>query len=385
MSSPYNSELLGFSILGISVIVHIIIVNITIGTGWISAMARFLAWVRNAPQLEIMSRRVFKILIIHELFSGVWGTIITVVLAGFFPTLTAVATDIIFYPILIALAAILVRIPAIALFWYTWGKVRPSVHTVLGFVMALSGFGVPLGFRYIFAQITYPEAIQVASQGLRELSRVVVFSNPVYFPLILHTWFGAMSIGGFIVASFFAIKGNVNVKFAWIGLWHGALFLTLQGFMGPWYLLTLSSKAPLLFNSIIGVAGSTINVLPVFAAKILVIGFLGILTVNVWRILKRGDGRVPRYATALGPVAVLVAMLGEFMNDGGRYPFMVVAGQTGIRAGEFMNVYLELPLDTILTMVGTLVAFIGIFMATAYYALNRRFLADLPEGYAEKI
>ena len=42
-----NTEFLGFTILGIAVIVHIIIVNITLGTGWISAMARFLAWSRH--------------------------------------------------------------------------------------------------------------------------------------------------------------------------------------------------------------------------------------------------------------------------------------------------------------------------------------------------
>ena len=385
MSSPYNAELLGFSILGISVIVHIIIVNITIGTGWISAMARFLAWTRNDPPLEIMSRRVFKILIIHELFSGVWGTIITVILAGFFPTLTAIATDIIFYPILIALAAIFIRIPSIALFWYTWGKVRPAVHALLGFVMALSGFGVPLGFRYVFAQTLLPDAVLLASQGFRELSRIAVFINPVYYPLILHTWFGAMSIGGFVVASFFAIKGNINAKFAWVGLWHGVLFLVLQGIMGPWYLLTLASNAPLLFGNIIGAAGAILNLLPVFASKIFVVAVLAIIAAASWRLVKRGFGIVPRYSLALGPIAVLVAIVGEFLNDGGRYPFMVLAGQSGIRASEFMNVYLEIPFTAVLVIVGTLVAFIGVFMATAYYALNRRFLADLPERFAEHL
>lgn len=385
MNSLTNSELLGFSILGISVIVHIIIVNITIGSGWISAMARFLAWIRGAPDLEIMSRRVFKILIIHELFSGVWGTVITVVLAGFFPTLTAIATDIIFYPILIALAAIFIRIPSIALFWYSWGKVKPSIHAVLGFVMALSGFGVPFGFRFIFAQITYPNAIVLASQGFKELAQVAVFFNPVYLPLIMHTWFGAMSIGGFIVASFFAIKGNANVKFAWIGLWHGVLFLSLQALMGPWYLLTLGAKATVLFDNILGATGSTFNILPVFVTKIMIVAILAFVSVKVWSAVRRGVGQVPRYALALGPMAVLVAVIGEFMNDGGRYPFIVLMGQNGIRAAEFMNVYLEMPIYTVLVIVATLIAFIGIFMATAYYALNRSFLADLPERFAEHI
>ncbi len=375
-----NYELLGFSILGISVIVHVIIVNITIGTGWISAIARFLGWRRRDPELEIMSRKVFKILIIHELFSGVWGTIITVILAGFFPTLTAIATDVIFYPILIALSAIFVRIPAIALFWYTWGKVRASVHSILGFVMALSGFGVPLGFRYIFAQITYPNAIQLAMKGLGDLARVAVFFNPVYVPLTLHTWFGAMSIGGFIVASFFAIKANVNAKFAWIGLWHGVGFLVLQAFIGPSYLLTLSERAPILFANITGAVSATIDILPVFATKIVIITGLTLVSIKVWSQVKRGAGIVPRYALALGPMAVTIAMIGEFMNDGGRYPFIVLEGQNGISAVQLMNVYLEIPLDMVYMVLAVLIVFIVVFMGTAYYALNKRFLADLPEG-----
>lgn len=375
-----NYELLGFTILGISVIVHIIIVNITIGTGWISAIARFLGWRRGDPQLEVMSRKVFKILIIHELFSGVWGTIITVVLAGFFPTLTAIATDVVFYPILIALSAIFVRIPAIALFWYTWGKVRSSVHSILGFVMALSGFGVPLGFRYIFAQITYPNAIQLAMQGLGDLARIAVFFNPVYVPLIFHTWFGAMSIGGFIVASFFAIRANTNAKFAWIGLWHGVGFLVLQAFIGPSYLLTLSQEAPILFANISGAVSATIDILPVFATKMIIVLALALISAKVWSQVKHGTGAVPRYALVLGPMAVVVAMIGEAMNDGGRYPFIVLEGQTGISAAQLMNVYLEIPLSTVYIVLGVLIVFIVVFMATAYYALNKSFLADLPEG-----
>ena len=64
---------------------------------------------------------------------------------------------------------------------------------------------------------------------------------------------------------------------------------------------------------------------------------------------------------------------------------MVLEGQTGIRAAQFMNVYLEIPLYTVYGVVAILLAFVGVFMATAYYALNRRFLADMPEGFAEHI
>jgi ABC-type antimicrobial peptide transport system permease subunit len=73
-------------------------------------------------------------------------------------------------------------------------------------------------------------------------------------------------------------------------------------------------------------------------------------------------------------------MIGEAMNDGGRYPFIVLEGQTGISAAQLMNVYLEIPLSTVYIVLGVLIVFIVVFMATAYYALNKSFLADLPEG-----
>jgi cytochrome d ubiquinol oxidase subunit I len=354
-------------------------VNITLGTGWISAMARYLAWSKDRPDLEVMSRKVFKILIIHELFSGVWGTIITVVLAGLFPTLMATATDIIFLPILIALSSILIRIPSIALFWYSWGKIRPSLHAALGFVMAISGFGVPFGFRYIFAEITYPYALGMALQGMVNAARTAVFFNPLYPWLLLHTWFGALSIGGFIVASFFAIKGNVNSKFAWIGLWHGVLFLCMQGLLGPSYLVNLSSKAPLLYSNILGLAGSTLDLLPLFTLKLSLVAFLVAISIKVWKNVNRGNGCVPNYTLALGPSAIIVAMIGEFMNDAGRYPYLVVLGKTGLSPGEFMNVYIQVPWFTVLAVVSVLLVFVGVFMVTAYYALNKRFLSDMPE------
>jgi cytochrome d ubiquinol oxidase subunit I len=373
-----NTEFLGFTILGIAVIVHIIIVNITLGTGWISAMARFLAWFKRKPGLEVMSRRVFKILIIHELFSGVWGTIITVILAGLFPTLMATATDIIFLPILISLSSILIRIPSIALFWYTWGKIRPGLHTTLGFVMAISGFGVPFGFRYIFAEITYPYALAMALQGMTDAARTAVFFNPLYPWLLLHTWFGALSIGGFIVASFFAIKGNASPKYAWIGLWHGVLFLCAQGVLGPSYLLNLSSKAPLLYSNILGLAGSTFDVAALFALKLSLIAFLIVTSIKVWRSINRGNGSVPRYTLALGPVAIMVATIGEFMNDAGRYPYLVLLGNSGLTPSTFMNVYVQVPWFMVLVVIGVLLAFVGVFMVTVYYALNKRFLPDMP-------
>ena len=46
-----------------------------------------------------------------------------------------------------------------------------------------------------------------------------------------------------------------------------------------------------------------------------------------------------------------------------------------------MNVYVQVPWLTVLTVVSVLLVFVGIFMVTAYYALNKRFLSDMPEHF----
>ena len=86
-------------------------------------------------------------------------------------------------------------------------------------------------------------------------------------------------------------KANVNAKFAWIGLWHGVLFLALQGLMGPTYLVTLSGMAPILFNNITGATQSNFNILPIFATKIVVIGLLLVVSGQPGARLEEAPGK----------------------------------------------------------------------------------------------
>jgi len=77
----------------------------------------------------------------------------------------------------------------------------------------------------------------------------------------------------------------------------------------------------------------------------------------------------------------MVALIWEFMNDGGKYPYLILLGNSGLSPSEFMNLYVEIPWLTTLAIVGVLLAFVCAFMVTAYYALNRRFLSDIPEQF----
>jgi hypothetical protein len=68
---------IGFAGLGLSVVLHVIFVSMTLGTGLLAALYRWRAYGENDAWAELFARKVFKVLIVSELFSGVWGTIIT--------------------------------------------------------------------------------------------------------------------------------------------------------------------------------------------------------------------------------------------------------------------------------------------------------------------
>jgi cytochrome d ubiquinol oxidase subunit I len=353
---------LPFIILGFAVLVHVIFASITIGTGWISAISRLLAYLKNDSELERMSKDAFRILVVFELFSGVWGTIITVILAGFFPSLTALVTNVLFAPLLIALISIMIRIPSIAAFWYTWGRINPKVHSALGLLMATSGFAIPFGFRTLFSEINAPAAIaQFISAGTT--SPLAAYTSSLFWVLYIHTIFASLSVGGFVFAYLMSKEGHERGFRT--GYRYGLGFFMLQIPVGiiQWHLLSFSSQH--IFETI--TFGSF---MPVLAAKLSIVLALLVLGIFGYSTGKTGFAR---HAALLSLLAVF---LGEMMNGGARYPFMVVIGKSGIPIVSFANFYMEISMTAVYIILAFLILSILIFLAAVFYALFRRFLSE---------
>lgn len=354
---------IGFFGLGISVLVHVLFVSITLGVGWITAYSRLIAYRKRDAYLERFARKTFRILIVFELFSGVWGTIITVFLAGFFPTLTALATNVLFTPLLIALIAIMIRIPTIGIFWYTWGKIHPTTHSFIGLVMAISGFLIPFGFRAIFSEITAPKAVAefMATGSVFAFS---AYANVIFWILYLHTIFASLSVGGFIVSFLSSLeKDEKGVK---IGYHYGIGFLLAQIPVGAIYWLSLSNFSPYLFENITFGAFMPILILKLtIVTLLLVLGLLG---------YKRA-----LFSKSLAILSLFAVFFGELMNSGARYPYMVLIGKEGIHYTHFTNYYIEIPIVAVFIILAFLVIAILVFLVALFYALFRRYLAEIPE------
>ncbi|HXX72640.1 MAG TPA: cytochrome ubiquinol oxidase subunit I, partial [Candidatus Acidoferrales bacterium] len=137
---------MAFLLLGLATLVHITFVNLVLGLSVIVPLTEYLSYRKKDPKLMDVAQRTFKYLILTDLVAGVWGTWITIALAGLWPTLTYIATTVLFVPITIALVGILIAIPSIAIYWYTWGKISKSLHLFVGCVMAFGALLVPAGF-----------------------------------------------------------------------------------------------------------------------------------------------------------------------------------------------------------------------------------------------
>jgi len=365
------AQLLGFTVLGLAVLIHIIFVSITLGVGLITAVYRWLAYKRSDGELELFARKVFRLMIVSELFSGVWGTIITVVLVGFFPGLVALATNILFTPITIAIVSIMIRIPSIAIFWYTWGKISERAHSTIGFIMALSGFGVPLGFRTLFSELSYPHTISVFLAG-NTPPLWYAYTSPLYWSLYAHTVFAVISTGGFVIASIMVLENNV--RWVEIGLKYGILFLLAQLIAGPLYYLTIYSRSMYIFNNI-----TFGPYAPLFTLKLILVLLLLALSLYSWFSVRRRK-TIIGYTKYLGPIALPIVFLGEFINNAPRYPYIAVLGENGVPISAFFNFYMNIPASLVYVILGFLIFSIIVFTTAAYLALIRGFIVEKIES-----
>ena len=365
--------LLSFFVLGFALEMHLIFVNVIIGTTVLTVITRYLAYLRNDPGLEVVARDMFRLMVVTGLFGGVWGTILTVFMAGLFPSMTAIFTRVYFYPVAIALVGILVSIPLIAIYWHLWGRVNPRTHSLIGIPLAISVLLVPVGFRYLFAGLDYPQFM------MGDFNPLSVFSNPIYPPLIAHTLIGAMDIGAFVTASVLATRRNLNIRGLRITLGTGLLLLVPQAIAGAYYFTVLKRYDPYIVSNIagplLGYDPGTSLFYPAFYAAITLT--IVLVTVALYAFYAVMQGRVIRYAViSTGFLAEVVLILMEYVNDGSRYPYLFISGNSGIPITQLLNTLIPLPLTAIYTMLLLALLFTAIFTITLYYAIIRRFLPE---------
>jgi len=329
---------MAFLLLGLSTLVHITFVNLVLGFSVITPFTEYLSYRRRDAKLMDISKRTFKYLILTDLVAGVWGTWITVVLAGLWPTLTYIATTVLFVPITIALLGILISIPSIAIYWYTWGKISKGLHLFVGCTMAFGALLVPAGFRMIFAFVDDPVGLNEALKG----NLFAVFANPIYPVWVVWSWVGALAMSALVAAGTFAWRSTpsqkgIGLKETTYFLKLGIPFLVITAILGACFFLSLQTVSPYIFAAMTGnTSVAQYNFLPLFLAYPALLIVAGISASGLLIAAKKGLIN-RRLSLVLVIAAFLTVPMVEAVNDASRAPYMVIAGNTGLAANTFAN------------------------------------------------
>jgi cytochrome d ubiquinol oxidase subunit I len=329
---------MSFLLLGLATLVHITFVNLVLGFSVIVPFTEYLSYRDKDARLMEVAKRTFKYLILTDLVAGVWGTWITVALAGLWPTLTYIATTVLFIPITIALIGILIAIPSIAIYWYTWGKISSGIHLFVGCMMAFGALLVPAGFRMIFAFVDDPVGLNEALKG----NLYAIFGNPIYPLLVVWSWFASLTMSALVAAGIYAwiSTGSVDeggLKETSYFLKLGIPFLVITTILGAYFFYSLQAASPYIFAALTGnTAVAQYNFLPVFLLYPLLTVITGVSALTLLSLSRRGKPSRP-VSLVLVVAAFLMVPIAEAAHDASRAPYIVITGQAGLPANLFAN------------------------------------------------
>lgn len=364
---------MGFLLLGLTTLVHITFVNLVLGFSVMIPFTEFLSYRSNDEKLMGVAKRTFKYLILTDLVAGVWGTWITVALAGLWPTLTYIATTVLFVPITIALVGIFISIPSIAIYWYTWGKVSRGVHLFVGCLMGFGALLVPAGFRMIFAFIDDPIGLREALKG----NLYAIFGNPIYPVWVVWSWFGALAMSALVAAGTYAWRsiGSANgdgLKETTYFLKLGIPFLVITAVLGAYFFFSLRTASPYIYAAI---TGNTIvaqqNFLPLFVAYPVLVIIAGCSAFGLFMLAKKGTLNRP-LSIILVTAAFLTVPVVEAVNDASRAPYMVTMGNAGLPANTFANTMIPISWMVAELAVTIAIVVMATFLSGVYFIYRVR-------------
>jgi len=199
---PISNVFWGLSTVAVTFFFHIFLVSVVLGLSVIIPIYEITGYLKGDRYYISIARKLTSYLIRVDLFAGVMATWLTVFLGAYWPSLVYIATNVLLYPVSLAVAGIMIAIVSMALYWYTWDRMGRRAHIVVGLFMAAGALMVPFGMSSIISLMDYPYGVKVTtSLGLTFFTSngKNPLMNPVFLPLALFSWFATIALTSFIV------------------------------------------------------------------------------------------------------------------------------------------------------------------------------------------
>ncbi|MEM0133868.1 MAG: cytochrome ubiquinol oxidase subunit I [Thermoplasmatales archaeon] len=351
----------GLAGIGTTFFLHIFFVTVVLGLSVIIPIFEIIGYVKKDEGFFKFARRLTSYLIRVDLFAGVLATWLTVFLAAYWPSLVYIATNVLFYPISLAVAGIMIAIVSTALYWYTWEEMKRRTHIVVGLFMAAGALLVPFGMNSILALMYYPYGVKVStalgltffgSNGLNPLA------NPIFLPLALFTWFVSIALASFIVLTFavFRSKNDFTDEFQKTlktSKLLSLIFSLLSVLTITWTILELRNNSQYVYlqmtnRGFVAISLSIAAIVAVF---------------SVVSLFKKGT----LYGAPTGAAATyILLMFFEVASNTARYPYLIVTNSNGISANTLINPMFNIPSILPIAGIGLIVVAMATLMLTLY-------------------
>ncbi len=318
---------------------HIMLVNLGI---FLALYVPYLKWKADKEGDEGLEKVAYKLMRFYAAtygVAGVFATAFTVFLLSYYPNFLGLAGNIALIPFGIAITMIVLHFFSIATFYYGWYRWSRPVHYTLGFLLALSGILIPLGFRAVFAFLNIPVGLHFAG-GKPYLNVSEALGNPTLWPLYFKSLVAAITAGSLAVAGGLAYSYHKSEDQAYKAAVNKVLSqlapvalagLVIMFFLGLWYAITLE-KIPYKFNNVFASLGWKVgdgiahyNVAWVFVLKMILYVFQFAVIIAVYKYMRSGSMPFAKAKLLLygGLAALATVMLGEWLNAFSQYPYFI--------------------------------------------------------------
>jgi len=349
--------------IGITFFLHIFFVTVVLGLSVIIPVFEITGYLKRDDGFIRFARRLTSYLIRVDLFAGVLATWLTVFLGAYWPSLVYIATNVLFYPISLAVAGIMIAIVSMAIYWYTWDEMKRVTHIVVGLFMTAGALMVAFGMNSILALMDYPFGVKViTSSGLTFFlsNGLNPLANPIFIPLALYTWFISITLASFIVLTFAFVKLKRDFtdefhKTLRISRTMALMFSFLSLATIAWTFLEFHSYSQYIYLQMSGRGFLTVSM--ILAVVVAVISVLS---------LSEDAGY---YAAPAGAVtSYVLLMFFEITSNVSRYPYLIITNSTGIPVSTLVNPLFNIP--TIIPIGGMIILVLMLltFLMTLYIA-----------------
>jgi cytochrome bd-type quinol oxidase subunit 1 len=373
--TPLDSALTLFAF---TMFTHVLGASLVLGFSWLAFGFELVGRRRNIRVHIESSRAVSKAIVLIYATIGSLGTAITVELFALWPGFTKTLGVLLWWPLAFVAMVILSNFLLIAIYWYTFDRIKPNLHLVVGFFMAFTSSLIPLNFRTIVAFTN-----QAVGMSGNTVDPVLLYANPSLPPLYAHTVFASLSTAGFVLCAASALgiytkrgEASVNSNLFRQGVATGVGFLVPQALAGAWYLWTLGENVPRMFSAVTGLFAQYSGVpnaqslLPdAFWVKLGLVSYL--FLAGMW--LRSASEERPlsklqiAAAASVGLLASAIILIGETMQEYSHLPYLVI---DRFKVEEFLNV--GFPLSVVGIFILGFGAFIGVLLAVLYVAYLKK-------------